>query len=124
MYCKEWNVIKKNFVKYLPEGVTVHYVGRITNKFPEIRPIEGPESFYTDPDYDKNAILSILVGSFETYKKDEIELCIKNLISKLEELKYDVIERPDNFSLDSQGRCRIWFKKPITYLYLTDDSEE
>ena len=123
MYKKEWNVIQKELSKYLPEGVSLRYDGIITTKFPEIRPIGGTETYYTDPDYDKGAILPITVGPFDKNNPEGMNICMKRLADELRALEYDVLNQPYGSVYGDQVFCHISFKKPLTYLYLTDEED-
>ena len=123
MYKKEWNVIQKELSKYLPEGVSLRYGGTVTTKFPEIRPIGGKETYYTDPDYDKGAMLSIVVGPFDVHDRVKMNLCIERLMMSLTNLKYDVDRHPNGFINHEGNTWDIWFKKPHTELYLVDEED-
>jgi hypothetical protein len=121
MYYKEWNKICKELSGYLPNGVSIHYERQITNKFPEIRFSGKTETFYTDPDYNKDVVLSILVGPFDLHNRAEMNLCIEQLMGRLNDLKYDVEKYPGGYIFNDQNTWHIRFKKPLTYLYLTDE---
>lgn len=117
MYNKEWNKIKKELDRYLPEGVSIQYEGHITDKFPQLSPI------CTDPDYIKGFVFSIRVGPFNLQNQTEMNLCLKQLMDKLSDMKYDVEEHPFGYICDNQNTWYVRYKKPFTYLYLTDDEE-
>lgn len=123
MYKKEWDVIQKELSKYLPKGVSLRYDGIISTKFPEIRPIGAPETYYTDPDYDKGAVLSVAVGPFDIHDQVKMNLCIERMMMVLAELKYEVDRRPHGFINYEGNTWYIWFKKPHTELYLTDEED-
>ena len=123
MYKLEWNVIQKELSKCLSDGVGIRYGKQITNKFPEIRPIEGNETFYTDPDYDKNAVLSVSVGPFDIDDHENLKQCIEQVIAGLKALKYDALSNPYSSAVGNQAFGYIYFKKPLTDLYLFDEED-
>lgn len=118
---KEWNVIQKELNKYLPKGVSLRYDGIISTKFPEIRPVRAPETYYTDPDYDKGSILRITVGPFDTDNPEEMNICTKHLADELGALEYDVLNHSYGSVYEDQVFYHISFKKPLTYL--TDEED-
>ena len=123
MYRAEWNKIERELKKYLYADATINYAGYIYDEFPRILPTGSVDSYYSDPDYNKNAPLAVVVGPFD--KKDEISmnLCLENLMNALERLEYTVDRHPHGGIRNGQVTWNICFKKPNTYLYLTDDEE-
>ena len=123
MYRTEWNKIEKELKKYLYTDATIKYAGYIYDAFPQILQTGSVDSYYSDPDYNKNAMLAVVVGPFD--EKDEItmNLCLEKLMNALERLGYAVDRHPHGAIRNGQVTWNICFEKPITYLYLTDDEE-
>lgn len=124
MYRAEWNKIEKELKKYLYADATIKYAGYIYDEFTRMLPAEGMDEYYSDPDYNRNAVLTVLVGPFD--EKDELSMnqCLENLMNALEQLRYVVDRHPHGRIINGQITWDICFKKTITYLYLIDEEEK
>lgn len=104
MYRKEWEKIETAIRKSVPEYISIHYGGQISENFPQWVGCEKETDGYayalhSDGDYDYKALLSlsIVIGHVDAITAKSFELGVEKT---LKSLAYDIITGPFCHSCD------------------------
>lgn len=116
MYKTEWEYLKKQIEKIMPQDVKAVYCGAISKELTVPHFIydekEGkPHTRHDDSDYDAGSVWKISVGPFDVSKPTETKSHLKQLWELLEELGYSVLDEPFGRITDGWEVWTICFKR-------------